>query len=81
MKCEDCGGAMTGTPAEFDALLAGVRICQSCQESMVEEAGAYEQIMRDEGYECVFDLEKGFRTRRIDQSDVPSTPQLAGGED
>lgn len=59
MKCEDCGGPVTGTPDECQALVHGLRICQSCLDSMEEERDAYEQIMADEGYRCEFDPETG----------------------
>lgn len=68
MKCEDCGGRLSGTPGEYTALRHGLALCQACQESMNAEREAYAQIMADEGCACIFDAERGrFVTVPIEQ--------------
>lgn len=64
MKCGDCGGEILGTETELEAIVAGVTLCDECMASMEAERALYEQIMRDEGYECVFHPEHGFRAVR-----------------
>lgn len=65
LTCEDCGRCLVGTVDECEAYDAGLKLCQACITSMEEERDVYEQVMRDEGYECVYDPERGFVVRRI----------------
>jgi ribosome-binding protein aMBF1 (putative translation factor) len=55
--CEDCGQTVQGTDTELGAILAGITVCDECIASFEDETVAYEQIMAEEGYECVFDPE------------------------
>lgn len=66
VKCEDCGGPLAGTAEEQVARDHGFAFCQPCIKSMEAERDAYERIMRDEGFECVFDPQRGFVARPID---------------
>lgn len=67
MICGDCLQPVHGEPDELEAIRAGLTLCSECLASMEAErdSGIYEQVMRDEGYECVFDRDHGFRAMPI----------------
>ena len=70
MRCEDCGEEVQGTDNELAAIVAGITLCDECVASMERERDAYAEVMRDEGFECVFDPECGFRAQLIGVGEV-----------